>query len=248
MLPICISSLLIFLPFTVLMTSTIQVGRTMDRRIGTFEISSASLIAIPIAFQMLLQPVSTHVITPFLRRVTGDKHGINPLQRIGAGSVCGVVAACVAALVESKRIAVADRHHLIQTESNVPVSVFWLLIQFFLLSAMELASFNGIVEFIKRDVPPGMKPIAPAVQSALVGLATWLACVFIKIVNRHTRYYQGGRGWLDGSNFNRTNLDRFFLLLAAFELVALINFCFWARKYGKRNIKLVARSEDQGHN
>nr|CAB3489622.1 unnamed protein product [Digitaria exilis] len=70
MLPIFISSLLIFMPFTLLMTLTIQVGRTMDRRIGTFEISSASLIAIPIALHMFLQPVSSRFITPFLRRMT----------------------------------------------------------------------------------------------------------------------------------------------------------------------------------
>ncbi|KAF8730690.1 hypothetical protein HU200_016549 [Digitaria exilis] len=248
MLPIFISSLLIFMPFTLLMTLTIQVGRTMNRRIGTFEISSASLIAIPIALHMFLQPVSSRVITPFLRRMTGDKHGISPLQRICAGSMCGAVAACVGALVESKRKALAEGHHLTRTETNDTMSVFWLVIQFLLLSAMELGSFNGLVEFIKREAPPGMKPAAPAVQSALVGFASWLACIFIKIVNRHTRYYQGGRGWLDGSNFNRTNLDRFFLLLAAFEFVALINFCFWARKYAKENKNLVPRLEDEGHN
>jgi peptide/histidine transporter 3/4 len=221
----------------------------MNRRIGTFEISSASLIAIPIAFHMLQQPFSRRVITPFLKRMTGDKHGISPLQRIGAGSVCGVVAACVAALVESKRmVAAEEQHSILQIETNVPMSVFWLLIQFFMLSAMELASFNGLVEFIKREAPPGMKPVAPVIQSVLVGLATWLACVFIRVVNTLTRYCQGGRGWLDGSNFNRTDLDRFFLLLAAFEFVALINFCFWARKYVRVKRNFIPRSQDEGLN
>ncbi|KAL6839148.1 hypothetical protein ACP4OV_031039 [Aristida adscensionis] len=239
MLPIFLSSILIFLPFTLLMTLTIQVGRTMDRRIGSFQISSASLIAIPTAFHMLLQPVYSRVITPLLRRLTGS-----PLRRIGAGAVCGIVAACVAALVEAKRMAVAEEHHLEQADTDVPMSVFWIVIQFFLLSVMEVASFNGLVEFIKSEAPPRMRPIAPAVQSCVVGVATWSACVFVRLVNLETRNHGDGRGWLDGANFNRAKLDRFFLLLAAFELLALINYSFWATKYG-RNRKVVVGLQDE---
>jgi peptide/histidine transporter 3/4 len=39
---------------------------------------------------------------------------------------------------------------------------------------------------------------------------------------------------LDGADFNKTRLDRFFLVLAAFELVALINYAFWARRYAHK--------------
>ncbi|TVU06539.1 hypothetical protein EJB05_49760, partial [Eragrostis curvula] len=232
MLPIFLSCLLVFLPFTLLMTLTIQVGRTMNRRIGAVQIASASLIAIPTAFHMLLQPVYSRVMTPILRRMTGHEHGFSPLLRIGAGSMCGVVAACVAAMVESKRRAVAENYYLRSpTDVDVPMSVFWLAVQFFLLSIMELASFNGLFEFIKREAPAGMKPIAAALQSGVIGLSTLLACIFIRLVNIATRYNNDGIGWLDGSDFNRTNLDRFFLLLAAFQFIALTNYYFWARKY-----------------
>ncbi|CAO2035571.1 unnamed protein product [Urochloa humidicola] len=234
MLPIFISCLLIYLPFTLLMTLTIQVGSTMDKGAGPIQIPSASLIAIPITFHMLMQPCYSRILTPLLRTTTGHECRITPLQRIGAGSVCGTAAACVATLVEVKRLTVAEQQGLTSTGTSVPMSVFWLVIQFFLLSIMDAASFGGLIEFIKSEAPPTMKPIAPAVQSFLAGLAAWSCCAFIQLVNRATRGGDGSRGWLDGTDFNRTRLDHFFLLLAAFELVALINYIFWARRYSRK--------------
>ncbi|CAM0904046.1 unnamed protein product [Alopecurus aequalis] len=234
MLPIFISCLLIYLPFTLLMTLTIQVGSTMDRRIGAVKISSASLIAIPTAFHMLMEPCYGRILTPLLKRFTGHMHGITPLQRIGAGSACGIAAACVATLVETRRLTVAEQHGITSTGAAVPMSVFWLVMQFFLLSVMDVASFSGLIEFIKSKSSPQVELIAPAAQSIIAGIAAWLACAFIQLVNRATRHGDDIRGWLDGSDFNRTRLDRFFLVLVAFELVALINYAFWARRYANK--------------
>lgn len=233
MLPIFISCLLIYLPFTLLMTLTIQVGSTMDKGIGTIQIPSASLIAIPTAFHMLMQPFYRQILTPLLERFTGHTHGITPLQSIGAGSACGVAAACLAAIVETRRLTVAEQHGPTSTGAGVPMSVFWLVLQFFLLSIMDAASFSGLIEFIKSESSPEMKLIAPAAQSIVAGIAAWLASAFIQLANNASRHGNGGRGWLDGADFNRTRLDRFFLLLAAIELVALINYAFWARRYAK---------------
>ncbi|XP_025825847.1 protein NRT1/ PTR FAMILY 4.5-like isoform X1 [Panicum hallii] len=250
MLPIFISCLVIYLPFTLLMTLTIQVGSTMDRGVGTIQIPSASLIAIPTAFHVLMQPCYSQILTPLLRTTIGHDCSITPLQRIGAGSVCGTTAACIATLVEVKRMTIVEQHGLTLTGTAVPMSVFWLVIQFFLLSIMDAASFGGLVEFIKSEAPPTMKPIAPAVQSFLAGLAAWSCCAFIQLVNRATRHGDGGRGWLDGTSFNRTRLDHFFLLLAIFELVALINYTFWARRYTRKlqRVRTVGLDEDNSRN
>lgn len=244
MLPIFISCLLMYMPFTLLMTLTIQVGSTMDTGAGKIKIPTASLIAIPTAFHMLMQPCYRRILTP-LRTITGYAHGITPLQSIGAGSLCGTAAAFVATLVETKRLKVAEQHGLIATGTGVPMSVFWLVIQFFLLSIMDTSSFGGLIEFIKSETPPWMKPVAPAAQSFLAGLAAWSACAFIQLVNGVTRYGNSGRGWLDGANFNRTRLDRFFLLLAAFELMAFINYTFWARRYIRKQQRISSVSSDE---
>lgn len=246
MLPIFISCFLIYLPFTLLMTLTIQVGSAMDKGAGVIQIPSASLIAIPTTFHMLMQPCYRRILTLLLRTTTGHEHGVTPLQRIGAGSACGIAAACVATLVEARRLNVTEQHGLTSTGIGVPMSVFWLVIQFFLLSIMDIASFGGLIEFIKNEVPATLKPIAPAVQSCIAGLAAWSCCAFIQLVNRMTRSGDSGGGWLDGTNFNRTRLDHFFLLLGAFELLALINYTFWARRYARklRRISTIESQED----
>ncbi|XP_015691787.1 protein NRT1/ PTR FAMILY 4.6-like isoform X1 [Oryza brachyantha] len=234
MLPIFISCVLIYLPFTLLMTLTIQVGSTMDTGIGMIKIPSASLIAIPTAFHMLMQPCYRQILTPLLR-FTGHTNGIAPLQHIGVGSAFGAVAACIATLVEAKRLMVVEQKGLTLAAAGVPMSIFWLVMQFFLLSIMDIACIGGLVEFIKSEAPdPKAKHIAQAVQSLLVGIATWSGCAFVQFVNRVTRHGDNGRGWLDGTNFNRTHLDRFFFLLATLELVAFINYAFWARRYANK--------------
>ena len=144
MLPIFISCFLIYLPFTLLMTLSIQVGRAMDKGAGVIQIPSASLIAIPTAFHMLMQPCYSRILTLLLRTTTGHEHGVTPLQRIGAGSACGIAAACVATLVEARRLNVAEQHGLTPIGTGVPMSVFWLVIQFFLLSITDIASFGGL--------------------------------------------------------------------------------------------------------
>ncbi|KAG2567088.1 hypothetical protein PVAP13_7NG221517 [Panicum virgatum] len=208
------------------------------------------LIAIPTAFHVLMQPCYSRVLTPLLRTTIGHECRITPLQRIGAGSVCGTAAACIATLVEAKRMTIVEQHGLTSRGTAVPMSVFWLVIQYILLSIMDAASFGGLVEFIKSDAPPTMKPIAPAVQSFLAGFAAWSCCAFIQLVNRATRHGDGGRGWLDGTNFNRTRLDHFFLLLTVFELVALINYTFWARRYTRKLqcVSTVGLDEDNSRN
>lgn len=246
MLPVFISCFLVYLPFTLLMTLSIQVGRAMDKGAGVIQIPSASLIAIPTTFHVLMQPCYSRILTILLRRTTGHEHGVTPLQRIGAGSICGIAAACVATLVEARRLNVAKQQGLTSIGTGVPMSIFWLVIQFFLLSIMDIASFGGLIEFIESEAPSTMKPIAPAVQSCIAGLAAWSCSGFIQLVNRMTRSGNGGGGWLDGTNFNKTRLDHFFLLLGAFELLALINYTFWARRYARklRRISTVETHED----
>ncbi|XP_066347332.1 protein NRT1/ PTR FAMILY 4.6-like [Miscanthus floridulus] len=249
MLPIFISCFLIYLPFTLLMTLSIQVGRAMDKGAGVIQIPSASLIAIPTAFHMLMQPCYSRILTLLLRTTTGHEHGVTPLQRIGAGSACGIAAACVATLVEARRLNVAEQHGLTSIGAGVPMSVFWLVIQFFLLSIMDIASFGGLIEFIESEAPSTMKLIAPAVQSCIAGFSAWSCSAFIQLVNRMTRSGDGGGGWLDGTNFNKTRLDHFFLLLGAFEVLALINYTFWARRYARKlRISTVETHEDDTRN
>ncbi|KAJ1264969.1 hypothetical protein BS78_08G041100 [Paspalum vaginatum] len=226
MLPIFVSSVLGYLPIPLLLTFTVQQGATMDTRLGATNVPPASLFVIPIVFQMLILVVYDRAVVPWLRRATGYAAGITHLQRIGVGFASNVVALQVAAVVEGRR----------QSRGAAAVAVmsmFWLTPQFFLLGVMDVTSFVGLLEFFYSEASASKKSIGSAVFFCILGVASWLGSVLIKVVNRATAHHGRGSGWLDGANLDAGRLDLFYWLLAVFGLVSLLLYlvCAWRYTY-----------------
>ncbi|KAJ3671495.1 hypothetical protein LUZ60_007574 [Juncus effusus] len=245
MLPIFISSIFGYLPFSLILTFSVQQGATMDNRLGKIKISPATLDIIPVIFQMAILVIYDRFIVPFLRKLTGYKGGITHLQRIGIGFVFAAIATCVAALVEIKRKNVAKENGLIDAGTGVPMSVFWLVIQFFLVGVIDVTSFVGLLEFFYSEASIGMKSTGTSIFYCIIGLSAWMGSFLIQLVNKVTRNGNGGDGWLEGTNLNKSHLDRFYWLLSIIGLVSFLNYVFWASKYAYRhNPKLVVEKND----
>ncbi|KAF3330930.1 protein NRT1/ PTR FAMILY 4.6-like isoform X1 [Carex littledalei] len=230
MLPLFISSTIGYLPFALLMTFTVQQGGTMNTQLGKIHISPASLFVIPITFQMVTLVIYDQVIVPLLRKLTGYPGGITHLQRVGIGFFFAAVATAVAALVETKRKKVAIEHGLIDSSTGIPMSVFWLGLQFFFLGIIDVTSFVGLLEFFYSEASTGMKSIGTSIFFCIIGVAAWLSSFLINVVNKVTRNGEG-KGWLDGANLNRSHLDRFYWLLSVIGLLSFLNYAYWANKY-----------------
>ncbi|PAN42075.1 hypothetical protein PAHAL_8G124200 [Panicum hallii] len=224
--------------------SITQQGNTMDTRLGSIHISPATLFVIPTVFQMVILVVYDRFIVPFLRRITGYVGGVTHLQRIAIGFLSATVATGIAALVEIKRKKVAEDNGLMDATSGVPISVFWLTVQFFLLGIVDVTSFVGLLEFFYSEASMGMKSIGSSIFYCILGVSAWLGSLLIQLANRVTRHSDGTGGWLDGTNLNRGKLDRFYGLLAVLELVSLFIYVFFARRYVYRNDQKVVVDED----
>ncbi|XP_017700783.2 protein NRT1/ PTR FAMILY 4.3-like [Phoenix dactylifera] len=235
MLPILISSVLGYIPSPLLVTLTVQQGSTMNTRLGKIHISPASLFVIPLIFQMVILVIYDQFIVPFARRITGYVGGITNLQRVGIGFAAMSLATCVAALVEWKRKNIVEEHGLEDFETGVPMSVFWLGVQFFLLGIVDVTSFVGLLEFFNGEASRGMKSIGTAIFWCVLGLASLLGTFLVDMVNKATGHGDSGRGWLGGANLNKSHLDRFYWLLIVLELVALLNYLYWAKRYVYRH-------------
>ncbi|CAO2152118.1 unnamed protein product [Urochloa humidicola] len=120
--------------------SITQQGNTMDTKLGAIHISPATLFVIPTFFQMVILIVYDRFIVPFLRKITGYVGGVTHLQRIGIGFLSATLATGIAALVEIKRRKVAEDNGLMDATSGIPISVFWLTVQFFLLFIVDVTS------------------------------------------------------------------------------------------------------------
>ncbi|ONM19297.1 Peptide transporter PTR2 [Zea mays] len=244
MVPIFLSAVLGYIPVPLILNFTVQQGNTMDTRLGALHISPATLFIIPTLFQMVILVVYDRFIVPFLRRITGYVGGVTHLQRIGIGFLSTIVATGVAAIVEASRKKVARDSGLVDATAGIPISVFWLTIQFFLLGIVDVTSFVGLLEFFYSEASTGMKSIGSSIFYCILGVSAWLGSLLIQVANRVTRHRDGTGGWLDGTNLNKGKLDRFYWLLAVLELVSLLVYVFFASRYVYGNDQRVVADED----
>jgi solute carrier family 15 (peptide/histidine transporter), member 3/4 len=214
----------------------------MDNRLGKIKISPATLDIIPVVFQMSTLVIYDRLIVPILRKMTGYKGGITHLQRIGIGFAFATLAACVAALVEMKRKKLAAEHGLMDAGTGVPMSVFWLVIQFFLVGIIDVTSFVGLLEFFYSEASVGTKSTGTSIFYCLLGLSAWMGSFLIELVNKATRDESGNNGWMEGANLNRSHLDRFYWLLSVIGLVSFLNYAFWAHSYVYRHDPRIVAS------
>ncbi|KAM3278091.1 hypothetical protein ACQJBY_045765 [Aegilops geniculata] len=247
MVPIFLTSALGYMPVSIILNFTVQQGNTMDTRLGAIRVSPATLFVIPTVFQLVILVVYDRLLVPVLRRATGYVGGVTHLQRIGVGFVAAVLASAAAALVETRRKGAAEGSGLVDYSpaGGVPMSVFWLTPQFFLLGVVDVTSFVGLLEFFYSEASAGMKSIGSSVFYCMLGLAAWFSTLLIQLVNRATRRGGGAAGWLDGANLNRSRLDSFYWLVCVLELVSFVVYLFWARRYVYRNDQRVAAEDDE---
>uniref|UniRef100_A0A0E0MEP9 Uncharacterized protein n=1 Tax=Oryza punctata TaxID=4537 RepID=A0A0E0MEP9_ORYPU len=244
MAPIFVAAVLCYIPVPLLLSLTVQQGNTMDTRLGAVHISPATLFLIPTVFQMVILIVYDRVIVPPLRRVTGYVGGVTHLQRIGIGFIATIIATAIAAVVETRRKITAEESGLVDATTGIPLSVFWLTPQFFLIGIVDVTSFVGLLEFFCSEASMGMKSIGSSIFYCILGVSAWLGSLLIQVTNRVTQRANGG-GWLDGTNLNKGKLDRFYVVLCIIEVVALVIYMFLARRYVYRNDQRVVAQEER---
>lgn len=202
----------------------------MDRHIGPhFEIPAGSLTVFFVGSILLTVPVYDRIICPIARRVTGNPHGMSPLQRISVGLLLSVLAMVAAALSEIKRLHAAH--------DGVTLSVFWLVPQFFFVGSGEAFTYIGQLDFFLRECPKGMKTMSTGLFLSTLSLGFFLSSVLVSIVHKMTG--QSGKGaWL-ADNLNEGELYNFYWLLAVLSAVNLAVFLVLARGYVYKEKRLA---------
>ncbi|KAJ8478199.1 hypothetical protein OPV22_021926 [Ensete ventricosum] len=233
-LPIFLSTIMLSCCLAQLSTFSIQQATTMNTRVGGLTVPPASLPVFPVVFIMLLAPLYDHAIDPFARRVTGSETDISHLQRIGFGLALSIVAMAVAALVEAKRKRVARATGLLDSAEPLPISFFWLALQYLFLGSADLFTLAGSLEFFFSEAPAGMRSLATSLSWASLAMGYYLSSLLVAVVNDVT-----GRGnrqaWMAGSSLNHYHLERFYWLMSALSSFNFLHFLFWANRYRYRS-------------
>uniref|UniRef100_A0A251IV64 Major facilitator superfamily (MFS) profile domain-containing protein n=1 Tax=Manihot esculenta TaxID=3983 RepID=A0A251IV64_MANES len=248
MLPVFCCTIIMTLCLAQLQTFSIQQGLSMDTSITrSFDIPPASLPIIPFIFMIILIPLYDRIFVPFARKMTGHPTGITHLQRIGVGLILSSISMAAAAIMEGKRKKVARDHNMldaIPVMQPLPISTFWLSIQYLIFGIADMFTYVGLLEFFYSQAPKGIKSISTCFLWSSMALGYFFSTVLVKIVNTATKGITRSGGWLAGNNINRNHLNLFYWLLSA---LSLINFCiylFVAKRYKYRPQNPVSLDEN----
>ncbi|PIA62498.1 hypothetical protein AQUCO_00200485v1 [Aquilegia coerulea] len=235
-LPIFLCTVMLNCCLAQLSTFSVQQADTMDTKLGSMKVPPASLPVFPVIFIMILAPLYDHVIIPFARKVTRTEMGISHLQRIGIGLILSIIAMVVAALVEIKRKRVASHAGLLDSDKPLPITFFWVALQYLFLGSADLFTLAGLLEFFFTEAPASVRSLATALSWASLAMGYYLSSVLVSIVNSVTDTSQHAP-WLSGKNINHYHLERFYWLMCVLSGLNFLHYLFWAKRYNYRSTR-----------
>ncbi|XP_010554364.1 PREDICTED: protein NRT1/ PTR FAMILY 8.3 isoform X2 [Tarenaya hassleriana] len=232
MFPIWASGILFSAVYAQMSTMFVQQGRSMNCKIGSFELPPATLGTFDTASVIVWVPLYDRVIVPLARKFTGVGKGFTELQRMGIGLFISIVGGAAAAVVEIVRLHLAREYGLVESGAAVPMSVFWQIPQYFILGAAEVFFFIGQLEFFYDQSPDAMRSLCSALALLTTALGNYLSSLILTVVTYLTT--RGGKeGWIS-DNLNKGHLDYFFWLLAGLSLLNMAIYVFSSVKYKQK--------------
>ncbi|GLT36986.1 hypothetical protein SLA2020_113300 [Shorea laevis] len=232
-LPIFACTIILNCCLAQLSTFSVEQAATMNTHLGSLKVPPASLPLFPVLFTMILAPVYNHFIIPLARKVTRSEMGITHLQRIGIGLVLSIIAMAIAALVEIKRKRVATNSGLLDSTNPLPITFFWISLQYLFLGSADLFTLAGLLEFFFTEAPSSMRSLATSLSWASLAMGFYLSSVLVSIVNDITG--KSGHGpWLSGSDINHYHLERFYWLMCVLSGINFLHYLLWACRYKYR--------------
>ncbi|RYR29420.1 hypothetical protein Ahy_B01g053788 isoform A [Arachis hypogaea] len=239
MLPIWATTIMFWTVYAQMSTFSVSQATTMDRHIGkSFQIPAASLTVFFVGSILLTVPIYDRVVVPIMRKSLKNPQGLTPLQRIGVGLVLSIFAMVAAALTEIKRLRVAESHGLDHDDASnkvVPLSVFWLIPQFFFVGSGEAFTYIGQLDFFLRECPKGMKAMSTGLFLSTLSLGFFFSSLLVTIVDKVT----GTRKpWL-ADNLNKGKLYNFYWLLATLSALNVVIFLLCSKWYVYKDKRLA---------
>ncbi|CAN1173678.1 Protein NRT1/ PTR FAMILY 8.3 [Linum perenne] len=229
MFPIWATGIVFSAVYAQMSTMFVEQGMLMDSTIGSFKIPPASLSTFDVISVIFWVPVYDAVIVPVARKFTGNGRGFSELQRMGIGLLISILAMAAAALVEIKRLKLANELGLVDKAVPVPLSIFWQIPQYMLVGAAEVFTFIGQLEFFYEQSPDAMRSLCSALALLTTSLGNYLSSFILTMVAYFTT--RGGNpGWIP-DNLNEGHIDYFFWLLAVLSFANMLVYMSCSTRY-----------------
>lgn len=231
LIPIWATCLAYAIAFAQSATFFTKQGVTMDRTIfAGFQIPAASLQTF-IGFAIILSiPIYDRIFVPLASSLTGNLSGIAMLQRIGTGMIISTLSMVIAALVEKKRLKIAEEHGMVDLpNATIPMTIWWLVPQYVLCGVADVFTIVGLQEFFYDQVPEGLRSVGLSLYLSVLGVGQFLSSFLVSVIDKATSK-DGQDSWFS-NNLNRAHLDYFYWLLAALSVIGFLAYLIFARSY-----------------
>ncbi|KAK1372499.1 Nitrate transporter [Heracleum sosnowskyi] len=149
-----------------------------------------------------------------------------------------------AALVEMKRLSVAN--DVGRNTPVLPISVFWLIPQFFLVGFGEAVIYTGQLDFFITQSPKGMKTMSTGIFLTTLSLGFFVSSFLVSVVKKVIGTGEG-HGWL-ADNINIGRLDFFYDLLSILSAINFVIFIIRAIWYKPQKAKPVVEMNNMLNN
>ncbi|WJX49544.1 hypothetical protein P8452_35966 [Trifolium repens] len=231
LIPIWATTLIYGIVFAQVFTFFTKQGRSMERTIFPgFDIPPAALQTINGVAVVLIIPIYDRIFVPVARAITGNPSGITLLQRIGTGIFISIFIVVFAAFVEMKRLKTAQEYGLVDDPNAiVPMSIWWLIPQYFLFGVSEVFTMVGLQEFFYDQVPNELRSMGLALYLSIVGVGSFLSGFLISMIENLSSK-DGHESWFS-DNINKAHLDYFYWLLTGLSVVGFTLFIYFSKSY-----------------
>ncbi|XP_028763765.1 protein NRT1/ PTR FAMILY 6.2 [Neltuma alba] len=238
LLPIWATTIIFWTTYAQMITFSVEQASTMERSIGKFQIPAGSLTVFFVAAILITLGCYDRLIMPLWKKWKG-KPGFTSLQKIAIGLVLSTLGMTVAAVSETKRLAVAKG--VADDTKTVPITVFLLIPQFFLVGSGEAFIYTGQLDFFITQSPKGMKTMSTGLFLTTLSLGFFFSSFLVSVVKKVTGA-NDGQGWL-ADDINHGRLDLFYALLTILSFINLVAFIVCAIWYKPNKPKSAVEME-----
>uniref|UniRef100_A0A8R7U2V6 Peptide transporter PTR2 n=1 Tax=Triticum urartu TaxID=4572 RepID=A0A8R7U2V6_TRIUA len=232
MLPIWASFVIFYSVAGQSASTFIEQGMVMDNHVGQFAIPPASLSIVNVFSVLIGVFIYESVLVPLVRRYTGKAKGFSQTQRLGIGFALSMLTMVYSAMLEMKRLAIAQASGLADQNVPVPVSILWQVPAYVMQGTAGVFTGIGMVEFFYDEAPYTMKSLCAAFSQLAVASAAYFNALVFSVVAVATKH-GGAPGWIP-DNLNEGHLDYFFWMMAALSLLNLAQFVHYSMRHREK--------------
>lgn len=232
MIPMCTTFFILGIVSSIGNTYFLEQANHMKHKIGH--------LSVPLTILIFFRDQAKSQFASCYSRIASS--GSSPSRyaaRVGiAVSMIFAVHCCItAAKVENRRLYVVTSHGLVdKPKERIPMSMFWLVPQFFLLGGLDGISHKSIDLFFSDHGPMSMDRYMNHFAMAVFGVGNMGSVLSVYLVDKISS--RGGNPSWFQNTLNHSRLDKYYWVLAALTAANFVLYIFMAVWYDRKVLKL----------